>query len=81
MTITSINYVQDVSLWDEAQLLFHEHNKVMENLILFIRQIADQSNLILDPSLDSYYLMDLTVNRFPALIVSFFAGVAYSFRD
>jgi signal transduction histidine kinase/ActR/RegA family two-component response regulator len=63
-----IHYTHNIALWDEAQLVFHEHNKVMENLILLIRQIADQSNLILDPWLDSYYLMDLTVNRFPELI-------------
>ncbi|MBC7815322.1 MAG: PAS domain S-box protein, partial [Planctomycetaceae bacterium] len=30
-------------------------------------QVGDQSNLILDPDLDSYYLMELTVNRLPLL--------------
>lgn len=30
-------------------------------------QAGDQSNLILDPDLDSYYLMELVVNRLPLL--------------
>ncbi len=32
-----------------------------------IEQVADKSNLILDPDLDSYYLMDAVVRRLPAL--------------
>lgn len=34
-----------------------------------IAQIGDGSNLILDPDLDSYYLMDVTVNRLPGLLL------------
>ena len=55
-------------LWEEANELFQAHNAVMNDLELLIREIADQSNLILDPSLNTYYLMDLVVNRFPLLI-------------
>lgn len=33
-----------------------------------LAQIGDQSNLILDPDLDSYYTMSLTVLRFPELL-------------
>ena len=33
-----------------------------------LTQIGDQSNLILDPDLDSYYTMSLTVLRFPELL-------------
>ena len=55
-------------LWEEASETFSAHNAVMDDLELMIREIADQSNLILDPSLDTYYLMDLVVNRFPLII-------------
>ena len=55
-------------LWEEASETFSAHNAVMDDLELMIREIADQSNLILDPSLNTYYLMDLVVNRFPLLI-------------
>ena len=30
--------------------------------------VGNQSNLILDPDLDSYYVMSLTVLRFPELL-------------
>ena len=33
-----------------------------------VRRIGDQSNLILDPDLDSYYAMSLTILRFPELL-------------
>jgi signal transduction histidine kinase len=33
-----------------------------------IAEVGDASNLILDPDLDSYYLMDAVVNRLPALL-------------
>jgi len=33
-----------------------------------IARVGDQSNLILDPDLDSYYAMSLTLLRFPALV-------------
>ena len=55
-------------LWEEANELFQAHNAVMNDLELLIREIADQSNLILDPSLNTYCLMDLVVNRFPLVI-------------
>lgn len=33
-----------------------------------VQRIGDQSNLILDPDLDSYYAMSLTILRFPELL-------------
>jgi signal transduction histidine kinase/CheY-like chemotaxis protein/HPt (histidine-containing phosphotransfer) domain-containing protein len=35
--------------------------------VRLIARVADASNLILDPDLDSYYMMDAVVNRLPAL--------------
>jgi len=42
---------------------FDEHVRVIESVQGLLAQVADTSNLILDPFLDSYYLMDLMVNR------------------
>ena len=55
-------------IWEESNEVFRAHNAFMNDLELLIREIADRSNLILDPSLNTYYLMDLAVNRFPLLI-------------
>jgi methyl-accepting chemotaxis protein len=46
---------------------FERHTAIIEGLGDFITYVADSSNLILDPELDSYYLMDLMVARLPAL--------------
>jgi hypothetical protein len=35
-----------------------------------VRAVADVSNLILDPDLDSYYVMDTTVLRVPSIVVT-----------
>ena len=35
----------------------------------FIARVGDASNLILDPDLDSYYIMDFVLLRFPAAII------------
>ena len=63
-----IHHGSESGLWEEANETFLVHNEVMDDLELMIREIADKSNLILDPSLDTYYLMDLVVNRFPLII-------------
>ncbi|HEB98951.1 MAG TPA: HAMP domain-containing protein [Thiotrichales bacterium] len=49
---------------DEA---FAAHSRLVEALGELILHVADTSNLILDPELDSYYLMDALVNRLPPL--------------
>jgi twitching motility protein PilJ len=46
---------------------FAQHTQVLSDLHDLIQHAADRSNLILDPDLDSYYLMDTIVNRLPAL--------------
>lgn len=46
---------------------FERHSALVAQLRDFITYLADTSNLILDPELDSYYLMDLMVARLPAL--------------
>lgn len=41
------------------------HTSVMLHIHDLISYVGDQSNLILDPDLDSYYLMDLTLQQMP----------------
>lgn len=45
-----------------------EHQKLSKLSMDLIRQVGDVSNLILDPDLDSYYLMDLSVVKLPKLL-------------
>ncbi|RED58005.1 methyl-accepting chemotaxis protein [Cohnella lupini] len=45
----------------------HEHAFLIEEGAALISHVGDTSKLILDPDLDSYYLMDATVIRLPLL--------------
>ncbi|MDO8547582.1 MAG: response regulator [Nitrospirales bacterium] len=45
---------------------FAEHAKLTGELMSLMITVADESNLTLDPDLDTYYLMDTVVNRLPA---------------
>ncbi len=45
----------------------NRHTKLIAGLLELMSHAGDESNLILDPELDSYYLMDLTVNRLPLM--------------
>jgi methyl-accepting chemotaxis protein len=44
------------------------HDLAIEDLVKLIITVGNESNLILDPDLDTYYLMDAVVNRIPTLI-------------
>jgi len=57
---------QEVYGYTAAQS-FERHTALIEGLRGFMTYLADTSNLILDPELDSYYMMDLVVQRLPAL--------------
>ncbi|MHA7966044.1 methyl-accepting chemotaxis protein [Paenibacillus sp. CAU 1782] len=47
---------------------FRLHSELIEKVLEHILHAADQSGLTLDPEIDSYYVMDLMVNRLPSLI-------------
>lgn len=47
---------------------FARHSILIRNVLDLITHAADQSGLTLDPEIDSYYLMDMMVNRLPFLI-------------
>jgi PAS domain S-box-containing protein len=44
------------------------HTRLNRDLLALIRQVGDTSNLILDPDLDSYYLMDIVIQRLPSIV-------------
>ena len=44
-------------------------SQVVDQLTALLAQVGDASNLILDPQLDSYYVMDALLLRIPAVIV------------
>lgn len=46
------------------------YNEIIHSLKALNDDVGDVSNLILDPDLDSYYLMDIATLRLPAFIVS-----------
>lgn len=43
------------------------HNRVIGDLIELVRHVGDKSNLISDPDLDAYYLMDTVVSQLPVV--------------
>lgn len=44
---------------------FKMHSELTQQIVVFIARIGDASNLILDPDLDTFYLMDAFVNNIP----------------
>lgn len=48
------------------------HDELMAEFRALYVHIGDYSNLILDPDLDSYYLMDVTLIKFPNLMDNFY---------
>lgn len=47
---------------------FNRHSALIQNVLDLIIHTADQSGLTMDPEIDSYYLIDMMVNRLPVLI-------------
>lgn len=46
---------------------FEAHTQLIAELLELMSHVGDTSNLILDPALNSYYLMDAVVNKLPSL--------------
>ncbi|HZC68539.1 MAG TPA: response regulator [Nitrospirales bacterium] len=74
--VTTLQWLEIKSKWrvlqsDAAHLpaqdSFDRHTVLIADVIALIAQAGDQSNLILDPDLDTYYLMETVVNRLPVL--------------
>jgi methyl-accepting chemotaxis protein len=47
-----------------------EASDVAQTLLALVSKVGDGSNLILDPDLDSYYMMDLQVIKLPAFMLA-----------
>jgi methyl-accepting chemotaxis protein len=50
--------------------VFKAHSVHVESLIALLQTVTDNSNLTLDPDIDSYYLMDATLFRIPDIVES-----------
>jgi hypothetical protein len=62
-----------VGMLDSAptpSVAFSEFGQAVDLVVALIGAVADRSQLILDPDLDTYYLMDATVLRIPAIVVA-----------
>jgi len=60
-------HLEDNALKMQSAESFAAHSVLIKAVIGLIAEVGDSSNLILDPELDSYYLMDAVVNRLPSL--------------
>ncbi len=50
-----------------AALSFESHTTLINNVLIQITQVGNNSNLILDPDIDAYYLMDTLTTKIPEL--------------
>lgn len=50
-----------------ANEAFEKYSEIVAKELSLIVRIGDMSNLILDPELDSFYMMDAVVNKLPAI--------------
>lgn len=55
--------------WPDPEAAYQQYSDLVTTLIELTRKVGDVSNLILDPRLDAYYVMNATLLRIPAIIV------------
>ncbi len=60
--------LKDSALALSAAESFKQHTALIRSVLDLVTHVGDTSNLILDPELDSYYLMDAVVNKLPPLV-------------
>lgn len=53
---------------ESAKLIFNRHTLLIADLLDLVKNISDNSNLTLDPYLDSYYIKEAIVNQLPQVI-------------
>lgn len=58
---------QKKSGWKTPQAVLGAYQESLEDLYVLSRAVVDNSNLVLDPELDSYYLMALSTRAIPKL--------------
>lgn len=64
--------ISDITLPNEEDIgeALKNNSNVIKSLMDFMQYIGDTSNLILDPELISYYIMDININVIPDLLYS-----------
>jgi len=65
--ISEWNTLKNQNLQLTAKESIGRHSALMEKVNKFVVSVADASNLTLDPELDTFYLMDVLVNRIPVV--------------
>lgn len=60
-------YLKDNVFYLTAETSFAVHTEIAQNTLSLVTHIANTSNLILDPELDSYYVMDSITDKLPLL--------------
>lgn len=55
-------------IWSlNTQTSFNDHTTLIADILSMITLVGETSNLMFDPQLDSFYLMDATISKLPAL--------------
>jgi hypothetical protein len=55
--------------WPDPSSAYEQYSDLVTTLTALTRKVGDVSNLILDPQLDTYYVMNATLLRIPEIIV------------
>jgi methyl-accepting chemotaxis protein len=67
----------------DTDLSLNRRGDYIKSIVDLNAHVGDQSNLILDPDLDSFYVMDMVVTRLPLLLTGMdrLSGTINSFRE
>ncbi|NPA60086.1 MAG: HAMP domain-containing protein, partial [Epsilonproteobacteria bacterium] len=65
--VSDLNNLMPQSLSYTAKESFTKYSDIIKEELALIVNIGDVSNLILDPQLDSFYMMDAVINKIPAI--------------
>ncbi len=63
-----LNSLMNNSLSLSPKTCFNKYTKIIQKELDLIVLVGDNSNLILDPELDSFYLMDAVINKLPIIL-------------
>ena len=55
--------------WPDPSVAYNQYSDLVTSLIELNRKVGDTSNLILDPELDAYYVMNASLLRIPQILV------------
>jgi methyl-accepting chemotaxis protein len=64
---TKLQSVQSAALTSNAQQSLDAHTDLINDMVTFLTTVGNNSQLILDPDIDTYYTMDIAVTQLPAV--------------